>query len=217
MSARGRGGLPSVVVLLLVAAPARGNPPLSLDAPPEPTLVELQRAAIAAARVDPERIASLERRMRAAALLPQLRVRVGRGTGQILTTSEYDGTARLSVGDRDAWQIDLSAAWSLDRLAYHSDELRLVREFERVAVHRERLLRQVAELYTERRRLREAMARARAAPAAAAPTGPISTSGPAPLALPAPPPPGSDDLSLRYAALTATLDALTGGALLRER
>ena len=204
-----------VGLLSFTGAVARADAPSSsVPSPAEqpepgaagPSLPDLQRAAVLAARMAPEHIDAIERRMRVAALLPQLRVRVGRGTGQILTTSEYDGTARLSVGDRDAWQVDLSAAWSLDRLVYHGDELRLIREIQRVAAHRERLVKQVADLYAERRRLQQLLAR---------PHPPLI----GPFGTPSGTPSGTsaDDLAARHAAVTATLDALTGGALLRER
>lgn len=177
--------------------------PPSSPSPPElagPSLPELQRAALEVAGLDPGRIASLERRLRAASLLPQLRVRVGRGTGQLVTTTEYDGTARLTAGDRDAWQFDVSASWSLERMVYHPDELRLLRDAERLAVHREKLLREVAELWTERRRLRLALSRARMG---AVSRGDGRGDG--------------EELALRLAAVSATLDALTGGALGEER
>ena len=189
-----------LLVLLVTSTPARAAPsatpsgPGAAPAPSEPTLVEptlveLQRGAVEAARIDPERVRSLERRLRASSLLPQLRVRVGRGTGQLLTTTDYDGNTRLSVGDRDAWQVDVSASWSLDRLLFHPDELRLAREAERLASHREHVLREVAELYIERHKLLRAVALARGRPAQ------------------------SPELALRLEAVTALLEALTGREL----
>ena len=120
-----------------------------------PTIAELQRAALIRARLAPERMLALERRMHRSALLPQLRVSVHRGTGQLQTVTDYSGSTRLVVGDQNAWQFEIAATWNLDRLVFHSDEPRLVREAERASAHRERLLREVAELVAERQRLEQ--------------------------------------------------------------
>src|SRR5437773_7828238 len=49
----------------------------------EPSLRALLDAATRTARVEPERVASWERRLRASPLLPSVRVRVGRGYGAL--------------------------------------------------------------------------------------------------------------------------------------
>jgi hypothetical protein len=134
--------------------PRAAAEPGALD---EPTVAELQRAAVVRARLAPERVLGLERRMRRSALLPQLRVRLGRGTGQLQTVTDYSGGTRLVVGDQNAWQFEVGATWNLDRLVFHPDEPRLFRETERASAHRERLLREVAELVAERQRLRQAL------------------------------------------------------------
>ena len=141
----------AALALALAGGAARGERPATA----EPTIAELQRAALSRARLAPERMLALERRMHQSALLPQLRGSVHRGIGQLQTGTDYSGSTRLVVGDQNAWQFEVSASWNLDRLVFHSDEPRLVREAERASAHRERLLREVAELFAERQRLRK--------------------------------------------------------------
>ena len=110
---------------------------------------ELQRAAARLAEVHPELVRSWLRRAGKAALMPSLRVRVGRGlvelTRDSVTTPVYSMT--------DDWSIDVEATWQLDRLVFDRNELRASREAQRLAGHREELLTRVAQLYYARRRL----------------------------------------------------------------
>ena len=101
----------------------------------------------------PLRLHRIGRRIRRAALAPQVRLRVGRGTTVLQTTSELDGSTRLTLGDHAAWQFEIAATWGLEKLVFNPEELRLVREVQRVAARREKLIAQVAAVYTERRRL----------------------------------------------------------------
>src|SRR5439155_5969597 len=133
-------------------------------------------------RVEPERIEAWERRMRTASLLPSVRVRVGRGGGQLLSTSDLDGSTRLTLGDNNSWQFEIAATWNLDRLVWHPDEMRLAREAQRIAARREKLLAEVATLHAERKRL---LRRARG---------------------------DRDERQLRLVEVGAILDGLTGGA-----
>jgi hypothetical protein len=178
------------LVGLLLPASAQAGP--SPGAPPntsEPTVEELQRAAVRHAELEPERVRSWERRLRLAPLAPTLRVQVGRGVFDLASTTDASGVTRLTVGARDEWQFQIAATWALDRLVFHPDELRLAREAQRVAARRERLVTDVAQLYYERRRLQLALAQA-------------------------PPPDGSAaGVRLRLEELSAILDGLTGGAL----
>lgn len=119
----------------------------------EPRVEVLQRAAAREAELQPEHVRSWLARVRKAALLPSLRVQVGRGVGGLEVTHGLDGVDRFSTVDTDAWRFDVQATWTLDRLVFDPSELRLSREAQRVATRREQLSAEVARLYFVRRRL----------------------------------------------------------------
>jgi hypothetical protein len=167
------------------ASPAPSTPSVG-----EPGVAELQRAAIRHAGLEPDRVRSWERRLRLAALAPQLRVQVGRGLGDLHATTDANGVTRLSVNSNDTWSFLIGATWSLDKLVFNPEELRLGREAQRVASRRERLVADVASIYFARRRLQEALART-----------------------PAPGEREAGEMWLQLDELSAVLDGITGGAL----
>jgi hypothetical protein len=157
----------------------------------EPKVGAVQRAAAHQAEVEPERVRSWLKRVNKAALLPGLKVRVGRGLTGVQLTHGLDGIDRYAVTATDAWKFEVEADWSLDRLLFDRNEIGLGRESQRLAARREALLTEVARLYYARRRLQvEALADA-----------PGASDGPA--------------LERRLAIdeLTAVLDGLSGGAM----
>src|SRR5206468_322216 len=99
-------------------------------------------------------VRSWQRRLRWAALAPTLSLRVGRGGTELHATTDLDGSSILRVNQGDTWRFEASATWSLDKLVFDRDELRLGRESQRLAARREKLASEVAELYFERKRLR---------------------------------------------------------------
>jgi hypothetical protein len=150
----------------------------------EPSARELQRAAARTAEAHPDRVRSWLSRARKAALLPSLRVTVGRGYGEIVR----DTTGEPVFTTNDTWRFELQATWQLDRLVFDRNELRVSREAQRVAARREELLTRVAQLYFARRRLQLDAALQPDAPTAA-------------------------ERALEIEELTAVLDGLTDGAL----
>ena len=164
---------------------------------PGPSLISLQRAAVATARLEPERIDRWERRMHVAGLAPSLRLRVMRGGTDLLSTSDYNGNTRLTVGDHNAWQFEVAATWALERLVWHPDEMRVAREAQRMALHREKLLVEVASLDAERRRLLRGIARQAAGGALH-----VAESD-------------AEEAQLRLIEVEAVLDGLTGGLFSR--
>src|SRR5262249_20567490 len=120
------------------------------------------------------------------------RARVGRGATGVAITHGIDGIDRFSTVASDAWHFDLETTWSLDRLVFDPEEVRVSREAQRVASWREQLLTEVAQLYFARRRLQVDEA--------------LDPNARPEVAL---------DRALAIDELTAILDGLTGGALSR--
>lgn len=174
---------------LLAAAPPASAGELSVleRFADEPTVRELQRAAAHLADVHPELVRSWLRRAGSAALMPTVRVRVGRGLGELTRDS-----ATPVYTMTDEWRFEIEATWSLDRLVFDRNELRVSREAQRLAGHREELLTRVAQLYFARRRLQVD-------------------------ALLQPDAPGAVDRALEIDELTAVLDGLTDGALTKGK
>src|SRR5256714_4666100 len=154
----------------------------------EPSVREIQHAAAAEASVQPERVRSWLHRASAAALLPTVRARVGRGLGELTR----DSNDRLIMTNTDDWRVEFEATWALDRLVFDRNELRASREGQRLSSHREELLTRIADLYYARRRLQVD-------------------------AVLAPDAPGAVDRALEIEELTAVLDGLSGGALTRGK
>jgi hypothetical protein len=179
-----------LVATTLLLAPAAHAADLSvLDRfAGEPSVRALQHAAAQLAAVNPQLVRSWLRRAGKAAILPTLRVRVGRGLGELtrdsVTTSVYTMT--------NDWRVEVEASWALDRLVFDRNELRAGREAQRAAGHREELLTRVAQLYYARRRLQVD-------------------------AVLQPDAPGAVDRAIEIDELTAVLDGLTDNALTRGK
>lgn len=107
----------------------------------------IQRAAVAAAELEPARTRSLRLRLHLAPLLPQLRVTFGRGWQ--LTTSR-DFLLDTPTVDNDRVNYAISAHWDLARLLVPHEELQLAKEETRRAMLRLRLEERVAQLLAER-------------------------------------------------------------------
>jgi hypothetical protein len=149
----------------------------------EPSVAELQAAAIRLAGVEAERGHSLTRRSRRAGAVPHLRLRFGRGNIGYLRG--LDGVDRYVATNTDEWHVEAEAAWSLDRLVFDHNEGIASREAQRLAVRRQELIHEVTRLYFARERAKLALARA----------------------------PDEAERALALDELSAELDALTGGAL----
>jgi hypothetical protein len=152
----------------------------------EPTVAALQRAAARLAEVQPERVRSWLHRVRAAAAMPSMKVRVGHGAYGYV--SPYGSTVD-GAPTAESWRVEAEVGWSLDRLIFDRDEIGLARESQRLAARRELLLTEVAQLYFARRRLQVE-----------------ATSPPADEAT-------QVERQLAIDELTAVLDGLTDGAL----
>jgi hypothetical protein len=173
-----------VVIGLIVSASAFAGEEAAGRLHSEPSVRQLQQAAARVAEVNPDRVRSWLRRASKSALLPSLRVTVGRGYGELVR----DTTGQPIFTSNDSWRFEVQATWQLDRLLFDRNELRVSREAQRVGARREELLTRVAQLYFARRRLQMDEA---AQPNAS----------------------GAADRALEIEELTAVLDGLTDGAL----
>jgi hypothetical protein len=131
---------------VMVAPPAIAQPFRQ-----EPSVAVLQRAAARHAEVQPERVRSWMRRVRAAAALPAVKARLGHGNYG-LSSLRADALG-LTGASTESWRVEVEVGWQLDRLVYNRDELLLARESQRIAARRELLQTEVAQLYFARRRL----------------------------------------------------------------
>jgi hypothetical protein len=168
-----------IVIAALVSTPA-----FAADYHGEPSVRELQRAAAHVAELHPDMIRSWMRRATKAALLPSVRVTVGRGYGALVR----DALNTPIYTTDDSWRFEVQATWQLDRLVFDRNELRVSREAQRVGARREELLTRIAQLYFARRRLQ---IDAELQPHAD----------------------GAADRQMEIEELTAVLDGLTDGAL----
>jgi hypothetical protein len=179
----------ALILGLLATTPAwAAPPPVLAQLAGEPAVRDLQQAAARLAETDPERVQSWLRRIRASAVLPTLKVTVGRGLDELTR----DSAGRPVLTNTDTWRFEVQASWSLDRLVFDRNELRASREAQRVAARREELLLRVTQLYFERRRLQ------------------VDT-------LLTPDAPNALDRAIEIEELTAVLDGLTDGALTRGK
>jgi len=114
----------------------------------EPSVAELQRAAVVAARLEDAPLERMRRRARAAAALPHVKVRVGRGAYST-TGDVYGNTPSAS----EPLRFDVEATWAFDRFVFDRDEVRLMREADRRSERREVVVREVTRLVFARQRL----------------------------------------------------------------
>lgn len=120
----------------------------------EPSVREVQEAAIRQAGIDPAMLRSWRSRSRLAALGPQVR-------GEYRQIERDDRRLRTGGGLPDLLNDNLAldarvlgrVHWNLDRLIFNPDELRVSREVADLVRLRAGLVDQVTRLYFERRRL----------------------------------------------------------------
>jgi len=155
----------------------------------EPSVVDVQQAAARYARVNPQAYDSWLSAANLAYILPRnLR-------GRVRSTNDDQRDVRTSSGaisdlvsvDEQA-QYELTADWDLTRLVFNRDQITAARQIERIVNQREDILTTVNKLYFARRQLQVEME--------------LEQAGSVERAIKS---------QLRVDALTADLDALTGG------
>lgn len=196
------------MALSLCAAPplaARAAPPAEAKAREilarfegEPSVRDLQQAALQYAALHPELFEGMRSRSRLAPILPQLKVRVAKDLDEesksLTRFSENSRPEDISATETKDDQLGLQgeATWNLDELIFNTGETTVVKENRYASKERQQLLRLVTELYFERRKVQVKLA-----------LNPPNT------------PMEAAMTELKIKQLTGEIDALTGGALSR--
>jgi len=160
----------------------------------EPSLADLERAALERAEADAGSVAHLKRTVHGAAALPTVKVTVDRDESRAENLDRYQEDPDRWGADTDrGLGIGVSAEWKLGELVFDADEVRVHDLLGDRADRREALLTLLVGYYFERRRL-------------------LLTE----LLLPAQAPDEAIERRMRIDELTAVIDALTGGLLSRN-
>lgn len=157
----------------------------------EPTIREVQEAAVLYARAHPDAIDSMRWRVRTNALLPEFQTWVVADLDRdVRTRTNLDAADAViqTTDDDNSLRLTARATWDLDRVVFDRNELGVWRESMRMANLRDRVVDEVTRRYYERRRLQVD----------------LELSPPTELA-------DRVRKDLRIQELTADLDALTGG------
>lgn len=157
----------------------------------EPTIREVQQAAVDYARANPDRIDSWRARAANRAFAPQLEVQVDKDWDKTHRVFEEPGQPKREADyDYDDLGLRVKARWNLDRAIFDPEEPKVNREAIRLQRYRDDVVDEVTRRYFERRRLQ--------------------------IELDLTPPTDMADRvrkELRLQELTADIDALTGGFL----
>ena len=155
----------------------------------EPTIREVQAAALRYYRLEPERIRSLSASARVKALLPEVDAGVDSTVGHTFNNTQDALYPTFPYKERDAGSNDqmvwhVRAVWDLSRALFNPEQL----DVETLNSLQETLIREVTTLYFARRRTMAALLLS--------------------------PPQGDEDLydeQQRLQEMTSTIDAFTGG------
>jgi len=122
----------------------------------EPSIREVQEAAIAYSRSHPDTVDSWRARARTSALMPEFQSRVrSQFDRDSRTRTNLDAADAVVVTDDNdnSLLLEVRATWDLDRVIFNPDELGVWRETMRMANLRDRVVDEVTRRYYERRRL----------------------------------------------------------------
>ena len=160
----------------------------------EPTILELQRAAIRYAEVSPDKIINLRRRAAARAFMPEVSVGYDADTYDTISTATLNGKTNFFIGPDDTsrgW--DVSAKWDLGDLVYNTAQTSIDSRSKLMVELRNDVLEMLNTAYFERKKIQRQLTKI------ADKENPAYT-----------------DREIRIEELTATIDGLTGGYLSRR-
>ena len=162
--------------------------------PNEPTILELQRAAIRYAEVNPDKIANWRAQAAARALMPEVSVGYNNDIGNTISTATLNGKTNFWVGPDDTssgW--DFTAKWDLGDLVYNTAQTSIDSRSKLMVELRNDILEALNTAYFERKKLQRQLTRV------------TDKENPA-----------YTEREIRIEELTATIDGLTGGFLSRK-
>ena len=162
--------------------------------PNEPTVLELQRAAIRYAEVNPDKIAMWRHQAAIRALMPEVSVGYNNDIGNTISTATSNGKTNFWIGPDDVstgW--DFTAKWDLGDLVYNTAQTSIDSRSKRMVELRNDILEALNTAYFERKKLQRQLTRV---------TDKEN--------------PSYTEREIRIEELTATIDGLTGGYLSRK-
>ncbi len=120
----------------------------------EPSLGEVQKIAVKHAFLKRKTVKSWIKRVRSAAWLPDVRVKLDQNQGSELRLKGEPGTSsQWAEKEGDGLSYGVQLTWSFDRLIFDPDELKVNREAHRMVELREEIMHNVTRVFFERRRL----------------------------------------------------------------
>ena len=160
----------------------------------EPTILELQRAAIRYAEVSPDKIINLRKQAAARAFMPEVSVGYNNDVYDTISTATLNGKTNFFVGPDDTnsgW--DFTAKWDLGDLVYNTAQTSIDSRSKLMVELRNDVLEMLNVAYFERKKIQRQITKI------ADKENPAYT-----------------DREIRIEELTATIDGLTGGYLSRR-
>ncbi len=160
----------------------------------EPSILELQRAAIRYTEVNPDKIVNWRRQAAFKAFLPEVSVGYDKDIYRTIASSTSGGKTTFTIGpDDESYGWDVSLKWDLGDLIYNDDQTSIDSRSKLMVQLRNDVLTQLNQAYFERKRLQAELIKY-----------PDKTS------------PTYQERELKIEELTAQIDALTGGYLSRR-
>ena len=160
----------------------------------EPTILELQRAAIRYAEVNPDKITTWRQQAAIRALMPEVSVGYNNDIDTTISTATSNGRTNFWVGPDDTssgW--DFTAKWDLGDLIYNTAQTSIDSRSKLMVELRNDILEALNTAYFEREKLRRQLTKI------------LDKESPS-----------YTERELRIEELTATIDGLTGGYLSRR-
>ncbi|MFA5094375.1 MAG: hypothetical protein WC512_03950 [Candidatus Omnitrophota bacterium] len=160
----------------------------------EPTILELQRAAIKYAEVNPEKITNWRKQAAMKALMPEISVGYDTDIYDTISTATKDGKVNYFIGpddSRNGW--DFSASWDLGDLVYNAAQTSIDSRSKLMVQLRNDILADLNTAYFERKKLLKQLEKVQDRDN-----------------------PSFTEREIRIEELTATIDGLTGGYLSRR-